>query len=133
MFPLGGVVMNIMQGDLCPPAPLRRDQALAFIIERIVRTGNSPSFGDIARELKVSHTRSKQLVAQLIEDGTIEKTPGAQRSFRVRDLAASRSHLDQALRRLGWHTANPMSSMQPPFPEGQLSMLPPFEHLSDVD
>lgn len=113
----------------------RRDQALAFIIERIARTGTSPTFDEIGIRLDVSSTRAKELVAQLIERGLVEKTPGAQRSLRVRDVSGSRALLDETMRRLGWAVAQPLGVLvqPPPVPEGQLPVIPPFEHLPDVD
>ncbi|MBD8641120.1 LexA family protein [Sphingomonas sp. CFBP 13733] len=118
-----------------PEVVPRRDQALAFIIERIARTGTSPTFEEIGIRLDVSSTRAKELVAQLIERGLVEKTPGAQRSLRVRDVSGSRALLDETMRRLGWAVAQPMGALcqPPPFPEGQLPVIPPFEHLPDVD
>ena len=114
-------------------APLKRDQVLAFVIERIAKSGTSPSFDEIGRALRVSNTRAKELVAQLVQLGLIEKTPGAQRSLKVCDVSKSRSLLDQSLRRLGWAAAEPMGELQQPFPKGQLPRLPAFEHLPDVD
>ncbi|MGY2732369.1 LexA family protein [Sphingomonas sp. UYP23] len=107
----------------------RRDEALAFIIERIARNGTSPTFEEISTKLGVSPTRAKQLVAQLIKRGDVEKRLGGVRSLRVRDVAGSRNLLEHALRQLGWHIAE----LQTPFPNGQLPTFPPFEHLPDVD
>jgi SOS-response transcriptional repressor LexA len=122
-----------MAGASSNTSQLRRDQALAFIVERIARSGTSPSFDEIGRALSVSSTRAKELVAQLIERGIIEKTPGAQRSLRVRDMGQSRSVLDEALRRLGWTVAEPMSPLSGALPHRQLPMLPAFEHFPDID
>ncbi|WP_296222732.1 hypothetical protein [uncultured Sphingomonas sp.] len=118
-----------------PPAAalLKRDQVLAFIIERIARSGTSPSYPEISNELKVSERRAKELVGQLIERGIVEKTFGAKRSLRVRDVAGSRNLLEDVMRRLGWLTAEPMGALQQPFPNGKLPVLPPFEHLPDLD
>ena len=38
--------------------PRRRDEALAFIIDRIVRTGTSPTLNEIAAALGVSRIRA---------------------------------------------------------------------------
>lgn len=116
-----------------PNAPHRRDQVLALIIERIARSGTSPSYPEISRALSISETRAKQLVAQLIKLGAVERTPGEVRGLRVRDVAGSRAELEQVLRRLGWVTAAPMGNLEAPFPNGQLPVLPPFEHLPDVE
>lgn len=123
-----------MGANVGPPAALlKRDQVLAFIIERIARSGTSPSFDEIGHELQISSTRAKELVGQLIERGIIEKTFGAKRSLRVRDVSGSRNLLEEVMRRLGWHTAEPMGVLLQPFPNGQLPSLPPFEHLPDID
>lgn len=111
----------------------RRDEALAFIIEHIAREGASPTFEEIGIKLGVSTTRAKQLVAQLIKRGDVEKRYGGVRSLRVRDVAGSRNLLEHALRQLGWHVAEPMGVLQTPFPNRQLPTFPPFEHLPDVD
>ena len=111
----------------------RRDEVLAFIIERIARSGTSPSYPEISKALGFSETRAKQLVAQLIRNGSIETTPGGVRSFRVVDVTGSRVALDQVLRQLGWCTAEPMGELQRPFPDRQLPIMPPFEHLPDLD
>lgn len=117
-----------------PPAGLlRRDQVLAFIIERIVRYGVGPTHAEIGSAFDISTSRSKELVGQLIERGRLEKTLGGQRSLRVRDLADSRNALEAVMRKLGWHTAEPMGQLQHPLPNGQLPVIPPFEHLPDLD
>lgn len=113
--------------------PRRRDEALAFIIDRLVKTGTAPSYDELARELGVSKPRAQELVKQLIAAGIIEKTPGAQRALRVRDVAHARSIVDQFARRLGWTVAAPLGDLQQPFPHVQLPMLPPFEHLPEVE
>jgi DNA-binding MarR family transcriptional regulator len=113
-------------------APPRRDQALAYIIERIARSGVSPTLEEIGLHLGVSRPRAGQLVDQLVERGLIERTIGTQRNLRVRDVTHARSLLEDALRRLGWSAAIPMGEMQPPFPLGKLPVLPPFEHLPDL-
>ncbi len=111
----------------------RRDEALAFIIERIGRTGTSPTFDEIGIKLGVSDTRARQLVAQLVQRGSLEKVPGSVRGLRVRDMGGSRNALEQVLRHLGWHIAAPMGELETPFPHQKLPMLPPFEHLPDID
>lgn len=123
-----------MGANFRPPPPLlRRDEVLAFIIERIARFGVGPTYDEISNELSVSPSRAKELVGQLIERGIVEKTPGGQRSLRVRDVAGARNALEAVMRRLGWITAEPMGGLQHPLPNGQLPVLPPFEHLPDVD
>lgn len=114
------------------PAPRRRDEALAVIIEWIARDGVSPTeeeIGDAMRPI-VSRARVRELIGQLVKIGIIEKRPGL-RGLRVRDMAQSRLMLVEAAKRLGW--ASPIVDLESPRPRGQLPMLPPFEHLPDVD
>jgi SOS-response transcriptional repressor LexA len=106
---------------------------LAYVIERIARSGTSPSTPEMSRALNISETRVKQLVAQLIEKGSLERTPGAVRGLRVPDVAGSRIVLQQVLRHIGWVAAEPMGRLAGPFPDGQLPVLPPFEHLPDLE
>ena len=109
-------------------APRKKDIALAFIMKRIVRTGTSPSLGEIAAELRVSSSRVKALVAQLEADGRIERRPGAQRALTVRDVAGTRAMLTSVVARLGWAVNG-----EPPLPQGHLPMLPALEHIPDID
>jgi SOS-response transcriptional repressor LexA len=115
------------------PAPRRRDEALAIIIERIARDGVPPTIDQIGAAMRpaVCRARARELVDQLIAQGIIERRPG-QRGLRVRDVAASRALLDQAAVRLGWVVAEPMGVLQHPRHQGQLPMLPPLEHLPDL-
>lgn len=122
-----------MGANFQPPPLLRRDEVLAFIMERIVRDGFSPTYKEIGYSLQFSEARAKELVGQLIERGRVAKIPGANRGLRVIDVAGSRNTLEDALLKLGWSTAQPMGALRHPFPDGQLPVLPPFEHLPDVD
>lgn len=114
-----------------PSTPLRRDQALAFIVDRIVRSGISPTSGEIARALNVSRTRAQQLVDQLVREKVLENTPGSPRSLRIHDLDQSRHIIVETLNRLGFTVAGPTDTVVPPLSPVQLPMLPPFEHLPD--
>jgi SOS-response transcriptional repressor LexA len=118
---------------VAPAAPLRRDEVLAFLVERIARTGICPTIADVAAGMELSNARVRELVGQLVERGIIEKTPGAQRNLRVRDVAHSRSIVMQTMLRLGWPIAEPMGALQQPCPKEQLPIMPPFEHLPDFD
>jgi DNA-binding GntR family transcriptional regulator len=113
--------------------PLRRDQALAFIIDRIVRTSICPTLDEISQALGVSKPRVRELIDQLVDAGLIERTVGTQRNLRVRDVAHCRSMLEVSLRRLGWATVGAAGSLEPPLPKVQLPMLAPFEHIPDID
>lgn len=111
----------------------RRYEALAFIIERIVQSGTSPTFDEIADALGVRKTRARELVEQLIGEELVERVLGKQRSFRVRDVAQSRNLLVEVLNRLGWTDATPLGILEQPRTHERLPLLPPFEHLPDVD
>lgn len=113
--------------------PLRRHDALAFIIERIGRTGISPTLDEIGQHLKVSKPRARELVDELVDRGMLERRVGLQRNLVVRDLAGCRLVLEDVLRRLGWPVAKPMGELSGTLPHVQLPLLPPFEHLPDVD
>ena len=116
------------------PASRRRDEALVIIIEWIARDGVSPTeqeIGDAMRPI-VSRARVRELLNQLVNLGLVDKRPGL-RGLRVREVAHSRLMLDQAARRLGWSVAEPTGDLPHPCLGGQLVMLPPFEHLPDID
>lgn len=111
----------------------RRFEALAFIMQRIVADGCSPSFDEIAIELRVGKTRARELVDELIADGIIDRPIGRQRSFRIRDVTHSRTLLVEVLNRLGWADAVPLGPLEQPCSNEQLPILPPFEHLPDIE
>lgn len=116
-------------------APPRREEALAYIIDRIVRTRTSPSYDEIARAMQppVERSRARQLVNQLVRQGLIEREPGSQRGIRIRDLVACRALIDDALGRSGWHHAWMLGPLEPPAysTQVQLPTSPPFRHLPD--
>jgi SOS-response transcriptional repressor LexA len=122
-------------------APLRRDEALAFIIEHIVRHGFSPTLEEIAQALGgISTARVKELIAQLVKLKAVSKTPGTQRNLRVNDLTACRHHLTEAMRRLRWSAAEAMGDLEAPLPrvptiaplpQEKLPRVPTIAHLPD--
>jgi SOS-response transcriptional repressor LexA len=118
-------------------APPRRDEALAFIIDRIARSGIAPSYAEIGRAMRpmVSRGRAQQYVDELVERRIIERDAGARRGIRVRDLVYCRSVVDRALLLHGWKIATPLGELEQPAPctFGQIPFAPPFEHLPDVD
>lgn len=118
-------------------APPRRNEALAFIIDRIARSGIAPSYAEIGRAMKpsVSRGRAQQYVDDLIGLGIIERDVGARRGIRIRDLVYCRAIVDRALQQHGWTIATPLGELEQPAPctFGQIPMAPPFEHLPDID
>ncbi len=134
-------------GEKISGAPLRRDEALAIIVDSLARHGSSPTFEEIGKRLQppVCKRRAIQIVDQLIERGIIEKVPGAIRALRVRDVAYARQIAAQYARKIGWTVAVPGGDLeQPPevvmipaslytLPSVQLHVLAPFEHLPDPD
>lgn len=113
----------------------RRDQVLAFVIERIVRTGTSPTLDEIADGLvpRVSKARAQELVEQLVRAGLLQRVPGSVRNLRVCGVDECRIVLLEAMRRLGWSESAPMGDLQQPPTSVQLPLIAPFEDLPDPD
>ncbi|WP_260597441.1 LexA family protein [Sphingomonas endolithica] len=111
----------------------RRDEALAFIVDRIAITGICPTLDEIAQELDVSKQRVRELVDQLVDAGAVERTVGSQRNLRVRNVVQCRSMLEVSLQRLGWTRFETIGELEPARSTICLPMLAPFEHLPDVD
>ena len=112
-----------------PVKPPRRYEALAFILDYIVREGSCPSFDEIGDALDVKRTRVRELMGQLTREGIIDRVPGKKRFFRIRDVARARMILVDVLHHLGAATAIPLGELRTPRPYEQLPMLPAFEHL----
>lgn len=101
--------------------PMRRkDEAYAFICERLVSTGVSPSLGEIAAHLGVSLTRAKALVHQLSREQMIHRNPGAHRAITVPGLFDELVIAD--LRRKGW-TVDRDVLAEPALPKGHLPLV----------
>ncbi|MBD8548023.1 LexA family protein [Sphingomonas sp. CFBP 8760] len=120
-------------GDETQAGLPRRYEALAFIIEQIVRWQTSPTYREIADRLDVSRGRAEQLVTQLIAEGRIERVPGSGRRLRVIDIDGSRVVLDDVLRRLQWTVAPAMGEMLAPLAQVQLPMMPEIEQLYGIE
>lgn len=112
----------------------RRIEALAFIIERIQRSGTSPSYGEIGRALRpeVDKSRARQLVDQLVAIGVIERPPASRRGIRIRDLQRCRELIDDALGQKGWHHSRALGSLRPPSTFEHLPLLPLIELPADT-
>ena len=111
----------------------RRYEALAYIVEQLVRTGHSPTYDEIGDALGVKKTRARELVDQLIGEQIVDRPAGKHRSFVIRDVTHSRAILVGLLNRLGWVDALPSGELAQPRTYEQLPMLPPFEHLPDIE
>jgi SOS-response transcriptional repressor LexA len=124
-----------MQG--ASPAPPRREEALAYIVERIVRSGTSPSYAEIGKAMRprVGITRVRDLVNELIVLEVIDRDPGSQRGIRIRDVARCRKMIERALGFGGWWHAPPLGTLTPPDSADatELPLMPAFEHLPDPD
>ena len=108
-------------------APPRRVEALAYIVERIQRSGTSPSYGEIGKAMHphVEHTRVRQLVDQLVKLELIERPIASRRGIRIRDLARCRQVIDQARDHDGWSSPSPLALIeQTPCIIEQLPFLP---------
>jgi SOS-response transcriptional repressor LexA len=77
-------------GGAGKPGGGRKAEALAYIVASL-DAGHSPAMADVARALKVSRTRSRSLIKALTDDGSIVRTPGAQRAIRVSDVGRARA------------------------------------------
>ncbi|MBB4152919.1 DNA-binding MarR family transcriptional regulator [Sphingomonas jinjuensis] len=122
-----------MEHRVVVPAPRRRDQALAFIMERLVRDRRSPSLLEISCELKVSVTRVKVLLAQLEKAGIIERRRGVQRGIVVRDVTRSRELLGEILDHLGWGVNGAPPHAPEPFPDEHLPRLRALKYLPSAN
>jgi hypothetical protein len=123
-----------MQGHA--PAPLRRVEALAYIVERISRSGTAPSYGDIGRAMRpvVCRSRAAQFVNQLVDEGYLERPFASRRGIAIRDVVRCRHAIEQALGMLGYKHASPLGELiQAPSTFGHLPTIPPFEYLPDID
>jgi len=109
----------------------RRDEALAFIVEQLVRTHSAPTLDDIATRLKVSKSRSQELVAELIAKRIVGRRPGSHTLYII-DMTRCRHLFVEAYRQAGGWSADAMGQLLPPT-NVQLPVLPPFRHLPDVD
>ncbi|MDR6128809.1 SOS-response transcriptional repressor LexA [Sphingomonas sp. SORGH_AS802] len=91
----------------------RRIEALAYIMERIERTGTSPSYGEIGRGMRphVTGSRVRQLVDQLVRIGAIERDVGSRRGIRIRDAHRCRVLIADTLGRHGWNHAHPLGKL----------------------
>ena len=119
--------------DAHASAPPRRYEALAYILERMSRGEGCPSYVEIRLKLGISDTRVKQFVRQLIAEGVLAKIPGAKRALTIRDITRARSLVVDAIQARGNAVAQPLGPLVGGFPNGQLPVLPAFEHIPDVD
>jgi len=110
-------------------APPRRVEALAYIIERIQRSGTSPSYGEIGRALRpqVDASRAAKLVGQLVKLGVIERPIASRRGIRIRDLERCRAMIHDALGQSGWCQARAMGGLEQPTTYEDLPILPLIE------
>lgn len=109
--------------------PPRREQALAYIVGRIVRDGISPTNQEIGDALGVNKTRAGDLVKELIDRNVLRRTPGAQRGLQILDLGHAREIVVERLRDLGMIVVDARYENPPPCPQEHLPILSPFEHL----
>ncbi|RSU46327.1 hypothetical protein [Sphingomonas sp. S-NIH.Pt15_0812] len=96
-------------------------------MERIERTGTSPSYGEIGRGMRprIKGTRVRQLVDQLVARGLIQRDIGARRGIYIRDAHRCRVVIADALGRQGWCHAHPLSNLiVHPCANEQLPMIP---------
>lgn len=112
-------------------APLRREELLAFIVERLARGQACPSYAEMGRAIGVSETRARQLVDQLIRDGVIRRTTGLQRNLVLRDVTHCREVVTEALRRANWQAADPRGELLGHCAIAQLPIVAVLGHVPD--
>jgi len=97
-------------------APPRRVEALAYILDRIERSGTSPSYGEIGGAMLpiVTKSRARQYVNELVKLGFIERPIASRRGIRIRDLVRCRQAVGDALGQNGWSHAKPLGTLQSP-------------------
>ncbi len=118
-----------MRAQVATAAYPRRIEVLAYVIERIQRTGTSPSYGEIAKALRpqVDPSRAARLVDQLVALGVIERPLASRRGIRIRDLQRCRELIDEALGVQGWHHSRALGELQHPSTFEDLPILPLIE------
>lgn len=111
----------------------RKDQALAYISDYIVREGRSPSMREIAISLSVSDTRAKALVKKLAAEKMIDRAPGAQRAITVPGLMDR--HLIERMRGMGMKIDDDFVCPPDvvPLPQGNLSLVAILDHIPDPE
>lgn len=132
--PSVSLYVGCMQG--AAPAPPRRVEALAYIVERISRSGIAPSYGEIGLAMRppVHRSRAGRFVDQLVHEGFLGRPPASRRGIVIRDVVRCRLAIEHALGQIGFTHATPLGELQqPPSTFGHLSRVPPFEHIPDVD
>ncbi|WP_132910258.1 hypothetical protein [Sphingomonas sp. BK235] len=101
---------------------------MAFITSYLVRTGHSPSIGDIAAGLGVGRTRAKALVHQLATLKMIDRVPGSQRAISVPGLFEQL--VVEKLRQEGWKVDRDIEVE--PCPQEHLSLVAILEHVPAI-
>lgn len=128
---LSGGNMGVI-GEVLPAPTGRKQQALDFISDYILRFGRSPAMSEIAVALGVSDTRAKALVKKLAAEQMIERAAGAQRAISVPGLIER--HLLERMRGMGMVVnedfVQPTRAM--PLPQGHLPLVAIIEHIPDV-
>lgn len=77
----------------------RRNEVLAILVDRIMRTRICPSYEEIGRAMipPVGKSRVQQLIDQLVKQGAITREPGSRRAVQLCDDASCRDALDGAM------------------------------------
>ncbi len=113
--------------------PLRREEVLAFIVERLARGRGCPSYKEIGEAVGVSQTRARQLVDQLVAAKVLERTAGLQRNLVVRDVTHAREIVVEVFRRIGGMAAAPLGDLVGPCAQAQLPIVAVLKHIPEHD
>ena len=113
--------------------PRRREEVLAFIVERLARGQGCPSIKEIGEAVGVSETRARQLVEQLVKAKIIGRTAGLQRNLVVRDVTHAREIVVEVFRRIGGMAAAPLGDLVGHCAQAQLPIVAVLEHIAEHD
>jgi DNA-binding MarR family transcriptional regulator len=130
-FPLPAPVTGLRRSAVS--TPLRREEVLAFIVERLARGRGCPSYKEIGEEVGVSQTRARQLVDQLVNAKVLERTAGLQRNLVVRDVTHAREIVVEVFRRIGGMAAAPLGDLVGHCAQAQLPIVAVLEHIPNHD
>lgn len=114
-------------------ARFRRDEVLAFVIDRLSRGRGCPTFREIGDAVGISQTRARQLVDQLVAAKILERTTGLQRNLIVRDVTYARQIVVQAFRRTGGVAAAPLGELVGHCAQAQLPIVAVLKHIPEPE
>ena len=114
---------------LKPEMTSRRLLVLAFVRDYMAQWGSSPSYGEIANGLGISHTRVRQQVKALVASGQLLRRPGP----RGLHLPTLRDEAVRQLRDLGYVVDEDIFTVGIPCANSTLPVRPVLDYLPAQD